>query len=534
MTLRSFGSRGALRAVRFAPCVAAAFALACSAASPTPAGKASDASQNNTPAAGDTPAGQTPEPAATALPPGVTATTNDTGETVYMDDMGNVLPTTTADDGTMTLVDPGTGAPVTVGAPTVSSTPSATPAGTDSVILAPEDPVDVLVDPESPPPMDGTLVEGMVCNSSEVMYQPVIPTVMLLIDRSTSMFAPNLPNGSSPTVGTYPDRWEAMRAAVSELEQFSSEVQFGVMTYTGFNQGNGDESCPTLQGEDFPVAVDNFAALKAMLPDSATAIPSAKSETPTGEAISAAAAVLATVPSDGPKYIVLITDGLPEMCGYFDHGVFCGADPTIAATQAAFAQGIQTYVIGIGFDLGNDSQEATAGEYLLNGVAYAGQGLAVPPSSNLDQFRPCLSGEAQVRGETEPPEFYTGENWRLLAQATYGDTGTTFTDQLYFLPGDTQLGEQLSQVVQGVRSCSFEMDDNVIRDQADKGAVQLTMVDGTTQTLTFGDANGWILDPDRDDLVVVQGTACTQVQDQDAVEGVKIEFPCEVRIPKAR
>jgi hypothetical protein len=78
------------------------------------------------------------------------------------------------------------------------------------------------------------------------------------------------------------------------------------------------------------------------------------------------------------------------------------------------------------------------------------------------------------------------------------------------------------------------MADNVIRDQAARGAVQLTLVDGTTQILTHGDANGWILDAERDDLVVVQGTACSQVQDDEQVQGVKIEFPCEIRIPKAR
>jgi hypothetical protein len=162
--------------------------------------------------------------------------------------------------------------------------------------------------------------------------------------------------------------------------------------------------------------------------------------------------------------------------------------------------------------------------------------VAPPETENhLSQYKSCVREEALVRGvEIDQGTFWNEENWRTGAAATYGATGTTFTGQLYLQPEGTQLGEQLSQVVAGTRSCSFEMADNIVRDEAGRGAVQLTMVDGTTQTLTYGDANGWTLDATRDDMVVVQGTACTQVQDDEQVQAVKIEFPCEVRIPKAR
>lgn len=476
------------------------------------------------------------EPGA-ALPPGVMMTTNDQGETIYVDDMGNVIPTMMGPGGTMTITDPTTGAPVTITEPgsTVPSGSPTSPAGSDSpVILTPDEPVDVLMDPDAPPPMDGSLVEGMVCNSAEVMYEPVIPTVMLLIDRSTSMFASSLPDGGSPAVGIHPDRWEALRAAVDLLEPYSSEVQFGVMTYTGYNPERVSlTACPEIQGEDIQVATDNFAQIQAALPPSAQAIPGAKSETPTAEGLAAATTALAAVPTDGPKYIVLVTDGIPEMCNVFDRGAWCGSDPTIAAVQAAYAQGIQTIVIGIGFE-GLTGDEGPASQYVLNAAAHAGQGLEVAPPPALDQFKPCLQLEAPLRGTTVPDDFWNEENWRNVAAGVYGAAGTSFADTLYLLPGDTQLGEQLAQVVEGVRSCSFEMADNVVRAEAGRGAVQLTLKDGTTQDLVFEDANGWALDAERDDLVVVHGSACELVQNSDEIQGVKIEFPCEVRIPKAR
>jgi hypothetical protein len=460
-------------------------------------------------------------------------TVDDTGMPIYVDAMGNPVDTMVVDDGTgmpMTVItDPNTGMQVPVTPPASTPTDMEAP----GVILTPE-PEDVLMEDPTPPPMDGSLVDGVVCNSAEVMFQPVIPTVMLLIDRSTSMFASSLPDGGSPAVGMYPDRWEALRAAVDLLEPFSSEIQFGAMTYTGYNPERvALDACPELQGADIAVATGNFADVQALLPPSAEAIPGAKSETPTAEGILAATEVLAAVPTDGPKYIVLVTDGLPEMCGVFDRGAYCGSDPTIGAVQAAYALGIQTYVIGIGFE-SLPGDEGPAAEYLLNGLAHAGQGLEVPPTEALDQFKPCLQLEAPMRGMTVPDDFWNEENWRLVAAGTYGAVGTTFAETLYLQPGDTQLGEQLAQVVEGVRSCSFEMADNIVRDQANLGAVQLTMVDGTTATLAFGDANGWALDATRDDMVVIQGTACEQVQDKDQVQGVLIEFPCEVRIPKAR
>jgi hypothetical protein len=240
---------------------------------------------------------------------------------------------------------------------------------------------------------------------------------------------------------------------------------------------------------------------------------------------------LLAVEEDGPKYMVLVTDGLPEHCAgnpeLLDKGDWCGHDPAFAVVQEAYLAGVTTYVIGI---LGgsNDS-ENSAGDYFLNGIAHAGQGLELqPPTDNLH----CIQQESRIARDAEPDnDFY--ENWRPWAAATYGEDGYTYAEDLYFAPADADLGPQLAQVVQATRSCEFEMDDAVIREQASKGIVRFEYADGSYEDLSFQGADGWDLSADNDYTVVVGGAACTAIQ-TDAVANVRIEFPCETRVARVR
>lgn len=411
-----------------------------------------------------------------------------------------------------------------------ASGPQTAPSTTGGLVIDEDEPlVDAPVD--TPVAPEDQLVEGTVCNSQEVSFEKVITTVMLVLDRSTSMFRPNLPNGGSPSpFGAYDDRWEALRAAVAQLEVYSSEVQFGAATYTGYSPQNGG-TCPELQGLDIEIGTGNFDRIMALLPDSATAIPPAKSETPTAESMEEALAALAAVTTEGPKYMVLVTDGLPEMCAgggeLLDKGNWCGHDPAFAVVQNAFLSGVTTYVIGI---IGSsNADEESAGDYFLNGIAHAGQGLELqPPTTSMH----CIQQESRIARGAEPAnDFY--ENWRPWAAATYGADGMTYAEKLYFAPSDTNLGSQLAQVVQATRSCSFEMDEAVVRARADLGAVQFEFSGDEKRLLTYQDANGWELDPDNDYTVVVKGEACTSIQ-TDLVTNVKIQFPCEVRVPRVR
>src|SRR5690606_9063918 len=146
----------------------------------------------------------------------------------------------------------------------------------------------------------------------------------------------------------------------------------------------------------------------------------------------------------------------------------------------AYAAGVTTYVIGI-IGAGQPNEEAAA-DYFLNGIAHAGQGLELePPLNDLH----CIQQESTYDRGAEPDhDFY--QNWRPWAAATYGVDGYTYEDTLYFSPNDGDaLGVQLASVVASARSCSFEMDEAVVRAQADKGAVRVTLTDGSSRDLVY-------------------------------------------------
>lgn len=425
---------------------------------------------------------------------------------------------------------PTDGQPVTPGQqPGVSPSPGGggpmtTPGNDDDIIV--DDPGSLIGDVPTPAKPDGSLVDGEVCNSKGITFENVIPSVLMLVDRSTSMFKSNLPlgtngqttchDGSSPTFGTEPDRWTAMRKAVAALEPLATDVLFGMSTYTSFN---GAATCPEMpELTTLLPGQATFPDIVAALPENTDACPEKKSETPTWEAIEEGTKALQALEIEGPKYLLVITDGEPDSCVKFDPQ--CGQDAAISAAQAAYAAGITTFVIGLGNDVG---------EKFLNDLAHAGQGLDVQPPTSDNIW--CIG---QVLEGVDPTITFDVNRYRDTAMATYGADGLDYAEQLYFAPSDLPaLQEQLTRVIAGVRTCDYEMDTGVVAAQANKGAVRLTLSDGTPLDLAHGDANGWALSPDNDYTVRIQGTACEKIL-ADEVTGLQIEFPCEVRVPRIR
>lgn len=346
---------------------------------------------------------------------------------------------------------------------------------------------------------NGELLEGMVCNSKEITFQKLIPTVMILVDRSGSMFDKSY--GET-------DRWEATRQAALTLEPFSSDVQFALATYTTLQS---ELTCPAYQNLEIAAATDNWAQLITALPDSKTAKPNEKADTPTGEAIAGAVEALKKVESDGPKYLLVLTDGEPDTCGIIDPN--CGQDMAISAAQEAFTKGIQTIVVGIGDDVGVG---------FLNDLAHAGQGKAVPLPELAERYM-C----AHTLG-------VDADNYNETTMGEYTE-GALYEGDLFFQPDNLATFQaQLGGIIEGVRSCAFEMDTAVERDKAEIGAVGFILNDGEIELLAHGHPDGWTLNAVDPSIVELQGSACQKIQGRqaDLIKNVKIEFPCEIRIPK--
>jgi hypothetical protein len=242
------------------------------------------------------------------------------------------------------------------------------------------------------------------------------PAVLILANRSSSMFQvydldtdTGCPTGGSLAYGSYPSRWDALRAIVASLADLSGDIAFSSLSFNGINGG----VCPQVTGNANPV---DFDALLASLPEAEAACPSPKGESPTGAAVDAAADTLVGTAPDSPKYILLITRGVPDSCAVPDPQ--CGGDPAIGAVQRAYSRGITTLVVSL-----HEDDDVTVSEYL----AQAGRGLTVAPypEDTTQQF--CIEQEASARGVP-----YDLLDWRVGAEATYGPSGFKHSETLSY------------------------------------------------------------------------------------------------------
>ncbi|MEO6599481.1 MAG: vWA domain-containing protein [Polyangiaceae bacterium] len=301
------------------------------------------------------------------------------------------------------------------------------------------------------------------CVDLKVVFTPQIPTVVMLIDQSGSM------NQKFDTG----NRWNVLRDALIDMNTgiistLQAKVRFGLALYTsdgGFGNGQQMKTCPIIT--PVPPALNNYAAISAVyLPNDW------KGDTPTGESVDAAVKILDGVTDEGPKVIVLATDGEPDSCADANPRSTAGLEAarqlSVSAVENAFKKQVTTFVISVGNEVG---------EAHLRAVANAGQGLAV----DVDQMN----------------RFYRANSQAELATA-------------------------FDTIVSGVRSCVLALNGTVDAASAGTGSVVL---DG--KALAFDDPNGWKLNSPT--VLELQGDACSTIKNGE--HDLKISFPCGVIVP---
>ncbi|HTV20217.1 MAG TPA: vWA domain-containing protein, partial [Polyangiaceae bacterium] len=271
-------------------------------------------------------------------------------------------------------------------------------------------------------------------------FERVTPTVVLLIDRSASM-TQAFDNGL--------DRWETLVQTLTDpqsslIEKLDTSVRFGMALYSsddGFGTGPTPRQCPVLASVD--ISIGNFDSMSTLLTSNQP-----RGDTPTAESLEAIVAQLQAFDEDGPKSIILATDGDPDTCEDPDaNDDDASKARSVAAVTAAFGAGVSTHVISVG-------DEVTASH--LKALAVAGSG---------------------------------GD-----------DSAEAFTAL------DTQgLVDAFTQIIGSVRTCDFTLQGSVAADDAPRGNV---VVDG--EALVFDDPNGWTM-PDES-TVRLQGEACEAIQ----------------------
>ncbi|MGK4005381.1 vWA domain-containing protein [Sorangium sp. So ce1036] len=312
---------------------------------------------------------------------------------------------------------------------------------------------------------------GGSCQQLEIQFEPQTPTVMIVVDRSGSMYSSGY--------------WDPLKTAVlNVVENLQDRVRFGFLTFTGL----AGQQCPLLARAE-GIALNHHAAIAAAY-DEASVPPQGKLETPTAMTFNEVVVPeLLAFPEPGAKYILFVTDGEPDRCD--DVRAECARDDVIGAVQDAHAQGIGTFVFGLG---------TGALEQHLQDIANAGAGQPVGrPQSGMDA--PCFENAG-----------------------TYAEAGGSAT---YYTPDPTDataLENELSAAIAGVKSCTFDLQGSIKVDlpNASLGKV---LIDGAS--VPYDAQNGWTMES-ATQLVLV-GDACEQLK--DATE-ISFDFPCEIIVPR--
>ncbi len=155
---------------------------------------------------------------------------------------------------------------------------------------------------------------GDSCIDVNVSFDPQIPTVILLVDQSSSMNAGggwSVPADYEPwgceTNGTW--RWNVVRNVLFNptsgvVKPLEDKVRFGLTLYSS---DDFEIACPAL--DKVPVALNNYDAMLERFECSELI-----EDTPTQASLEDAVADLEAIDEPGPKIVILATDGEPDTC----------------------------------------------------------------------------------------------------------------------------------------------------------------------------------------------------------------------------
>lgn len=370
-----------------------------------------------------------------------------------------------------------------------------------------------------------------VCQMAQYEFEPKIPTVYLLVDRSGSMFH-CLTGNTGNVICDQPANtaWSNLKEAVRSVTRtLQNEVRFGFATIWGTDPAQGG-MCPSIQGmvtDNVAPAINNATAIMARY-DALQFPPNTnqagvKFESPTSYSLKAVTQALTATTAPGDKYILFITDGQPDYCD--DSNSLCAPDSVIAQIQAAKAAGITTIVLGVQttlFDLPPGILKAYA-------TAGAGEPTVAPlrsATANITDFYDQCQSIAGWRNDLTA----SGKpNARGTTLGAYSATAGPTNPYMPSAADQGQLVAQLMTALAGLKSCTFDLNDvggksiKVDPMKLDQARVKVEGVE-IPQNAT----NGWSLGASTSELVL-NGNACTTWRMPDS-KVIDFQFPCSIII----
>ena len=229
--------------------------------------------------------------------------------------------------------------------------------------------------------------DSSVCEAVQVVAEREVANVMVMLDRSGSMYSPG------GFFASEVDKWTpAINAVKGAINARSQSIAFGLMKF-----GTG-EGCDPGQVNVMP-EIGVMGAVTASLEGTPSEVTGGM--TPTAESLAAAGEAISTL--EGEKYILLVTDGAPNCndeaglggeckCpgGFCDYWEECLDDNrTVRTIEELAVNDVKTFVIG--YDTGGLTD-------VLNRMAVAGntgtsQYIAVSDQQTLSDALASLTSQ---------------------------------------------------------------------------------------------------------------------------------------------
>ena len=343
-----------------------------------------------------------------------------------------------------------------------------------------------------------------VCQMAAYTFEPKIPTVYVLVDRSGSEF-------TSDTMGIY---FTLRSAALEVIQQLQGEVRFGLGVFTG------QAGAMCVMYTSVATDLNNYTKIAAAY--NGLGRPQFKAETPAAQIITGT--VKAALKADtgvGQKYMLFVTDTETDYCD--DGDQLCPIDSVAYAIQDLYASGFGTFIVGLPSDQSSYAMDA------LKAFANAGVGQPVaPPAQNGTPWSPtAIAGQCQGRAGWKSIWTAAGRTG-TAPTATYSTAGGNATIYTPDPTNRTALVNAIAAVVAGVKSCTFDLSDvggKSIKVDTSKLAQARVIIEGTE--VPQGDTNGWSMASPTQ--LVLNGTACTSWRMPDK-KNIDFRFPCSTII----
>jgi Mg-chelatase subunit ChlD len=272
--------------------------------------------------------------------------------------------------------------------------------------------VDGSTDADTGTDIDGTATGSDVipCDIAEAALTPVVPHVVLVLDKSGSMIGNTWDHDADPQTPEV-TRWSSLHAVVSQIVNgFDDQFEFGAQLYPSKSATNeySVDACLVEAPPEVLIAPDNAVPILLEIPTANSN--NVRGGTPASSGMTSAIDHLIDVDDGNPMAIILVSDGAANCRtdATNDFERFENYDSNLATIVGdAYADlGIATYVVGIDI---SDVVTQTTG---VNNHPPDGEPDAISPFQKLDEV--AVAGGKPLGGMAD---FYQTQNELELSAA---------------------------------------------------------------------------------------------------------------------